>query len=202
MTLTTRQSEVLEYLRRHLDEKGVPPTRAEIAAALGFRSANAAEQHLRALARKGAIRLLPGASRGICLNVATGLPCRSWADAVEEGHDDVTEPHLKMDPRLFTPPAECLIQYVGPPLRAFSILSGDWLAICADTLPEDGQLVLVRLREQLTVKRYKQKGTRGYLLADGPDAAAFMVSGRDGVVVEGVIAGVVRLLNGPVESST
>lgn len=195
VTLTPRQLEVLDYLKRHAEETGLPPTRAEIAAALGFRSANAAEQHLRALARKGAIRLIPGASRGICLNPAQGLPCLKQ---VQPGmpllHEAHLDKHLNLEPGLFHPPANCLVQYQGPALKAFSLLDGDWLAVNTQAVPEDGQLVLVRLREQLTVKRYKQKGVRGYLVADGPDTAAFVGTGREGVVVEGVIVGVLRLL--------
>lgn len=188
MELTPRQNQVLEFLREHMERTGMPPTRAEIALALGFRSANAAEQHLRALARKGAIRLVPGASRGICLNPNAGIP---WLS------DHESEPgqplsNLTIDPCLFSPSADLALIYRGPALRSLGILPGDSLLVHRTELPEDGQLVLVRINGQGLVKRYKQKGARAYLMSDSTDTATFVVSGREDVVILGNIVGILR----------
>lgn len=197
MELTARQGEVLAFLRRHLEQTGLPPTRAEIADALGFKSANAAETHLRALARKGAIRLVPGASRGICLNTtSTRLPCLKRFD--DEAPCQETESALQgLQRNVFNPEADCLVQYRGHPLRSLAILDGDWLAVNGALEPVDEQLVLVRLGTECMVKRFKRKGSRAYLVSDAPDSAAFVVSAREGLSIEGVIVGVLRRMSAP-----
>ena len=133
MKLTARQSQVLDIIRRYVDETGYPPTRAEIAAELGFRSANAAEEHLRALARKGAIEMVPGASRGIRLPEAEedlGLPVIGQVAAgspiLAQEH---VEDHCALRPEFFSPPADYLLRVRGMSMKDIGILDGDLLAV-------------------------------------------------------------------------
>src|ERR1044071_6508545 len=151
--LTPRQTEVLEYLRRHLQLHGVPPTRAEIVSAFGFRSPTAAEDHLRALARKGAIRLLPGSSRGIRLedaaNDALGLPIvgRVAAGSPIMSHPNV-ESRIPVPPEMFRPRADFLLRVRGESMRDAGILDGDLLAVHRQSTAHDGQVVVARMGDE------------------------------------------------------
>ena len=202
MSLTPRQAEVLDLIRRHLAETGFPPTRAEIAHRLGFRSANAAEEHLRALARKGAIELLPGASRGIRVvsgAVATGLPV---IGRVAAGSPILAAEHVEdryaVDPRLFRPAADYLLRVRGLSMRDAGILDGDLLAVHATPEAQSGQIVVARLGDEVTVKRLKRDRRsphRVLLRAENPDFAPIEIDlRRDQVVIEGIGVGLVRNL--------
>jgi repressor LexA len=203
MTLTPRQAEILDLIRRHLAETGFPPTRAEIARRLGFRSANAAEEHLRALARKGAIELLPGTSRGIRLVagevVATGLPV---IGRVAAGSPILAAEHVEdryaIDPRLFRPAADYLLRVRGLSMRDAGILDGDLLAVHATPEAQSGQIVVARLGDEVTVKRLKRDRRsphRVVLRAENPDFPPIELDlRREPLVIEGIGVGLVRNL--------
>ena len=203
MSLTPRQAEILELIRRHLAETGFPPTRAEIARRLGFRSANAAEEHLRALARKGAIELRPGTSRGIRLPagevVATGLPV---IGRVAAGSPILAAEHVEdryaIDPRLFRPAADYLLRVRGSSMRDAGILDGDLLAVRATPEAENGQIVVARLGDEVTVKRLKRdrrSPRRVVLRAENPDFPPIELDlRREPLVIEGIGVGLVRNL--------
>lgn len=197
--LTARQLEVLDFIREALKQGGLPPTRSEIAAALGFRSPNAAEEHLRALARKGAIELLPGASRGIrvCAESAvdSGLPV---IGRVAAGQPLLAAAHiedlLQIDPAAFHPRADYLLRVQGLSMRDAGILNGDLLAVHATATADNGQIVVARLDDEVTVKRFRRRGQRVSLLAENPDFAPIEVDLRtQTLAIEGLAVGVVRV---------
>jgi len=201
MNLSPRQAEILDLIRRHLAETGFPPTRAEIARRLGFRSANAAEEHLRALARKGAIELLPGTSRGIRLvageNLATGLPV---IGRVAAGSPILAAEHVEdryaIDPRLFRPAADYLLRVRGLSMRDAGILDGDLLAVHATPEAQSGQIVVARLVDEVTVKRLRRDRRsphRVVLHAENPEFAPIELDlRREQLVIEGIGVGLVR----------
>lgn len=201
MSLTPRQTEILELIRRHLAETGFPPTRAEIARRLGFRSANAAEEHLRALARKGAIELLAGTSRGIRLREdsvpATGLPVvgRVAAGSPILAAEQV-EARYAVDPALFRPTADYLLRVRGLSMCDAGILDGDLLAVHATPEAKSGQIVVARLGDEVTVKRFARDRRwphRVALRAANPDFAPIELDlRRDALVIEGIGVGLVR----------
>src|SRR5579863_3598590 len=157
--ITPRQQEVFDLIQQVIDETGMPPTRAEIAVALGFKSANAAEEHLRALARKGMISLLPGAARGIRITDPPGLPV---VGRVAAGSPLLAEQHLegrvRVDPRLFRPKPDFLLRVRGMSMRDAGILDGDLVAVHRATDVRNGQIVVARVGDEVTVKRYRQQG--------------------------------------------
>ena len=178
---------------------GLPPTRSEIAEALGFRSANAAEEHLRALARKGAIELLPGASRGIRLpdepetNVS-GLPV---VGRVAAGYpilaSEHIEEHLQLDPAAFHPRADYLLRVKGASMRDAGILNDDLLAVHAVSTAENGQIVVARLEDEVTVKRFQRRGQRVSLLPENEAFTPIEVDlATQSLVIEGLVVGVLR----------
>jgi repressor LexA len=195
-TLTERQAEILDLIRRHLESTGMPPTRAEIAQKLGFRSANAAEDHLRALARKGVIELVPGASRGIRLpEEDPGLPV---VGRVAAGHpilaEQNIEQHYRVDPAMFRPRAHYLLTVQGMSMKDAGILDGDLLAIHRTPEVRNGQIIVARLDDdEVTVKRYRQKGTEVWLLPENDEFEPihFDLAQRR-MVIEGVVVGVIR----------
>lgn len=194
--LTDRQAEILDLIRSHLEDTGMPPTRAEIARELGFKSANAAEEHLRALARKGVIELVPGASRGIRLvEEDQGLPV---VGRVAAGHpilaEQNIEQHFRMDPALFRPKAHYLLKVQGMSMKDAGILDGDMLAIHRTPEVRNGQIIVARLDDdEVTVKRYRQKGSEVWLLPENEEFEPihFDLTQRR-MVIEGVVVGVVR----------
>lgn len=195
-TLTDRQAEILDLIRNAIEETGMPPTRAEIAQALGFRSANAAEEHLRALARKGVIELVPGASRGIRLaEEDLGLPV---VGKVAAGHPILAEQnierHYRMDPAMFRPKAHYLLTVQGMSMRDAGILDGDLLAIHRTPEVRNGQIIVARLNdEEVTVKRYRQRGREVWLLPENPEFEPIHVDlAVQRMVIEGVVVGVIR----------
>lgn len=196
--LTPRQTQVLELIKTNIAGSGLPPTRAEIAQALGFRSANAAEDHLRALARKGAIELLPGASRGIRLAEAymetLGLPV---VGQVAAGHPILATEHIEarhqVDPGLFKPRADYLLRVKGTSMRDVGILDGDLLAVHATPEASNGQIVVARLDDEVTVKRLKRQGSRVWLLPENSDFDPLEIDLRhQPLAIEGLGVGVLR----------
>ncbi|MGB1883743.1 MAG: transcriptional repressor LexA [Gammaproteobacteria bacterium] len=197
--LTARQAEILALIQATIRRTGMPPTRAEIAETLGFRSANAAEEHLRALARKGFIELLPGASRGIRVvgqdfedtlrlpvvgRVAAGQPLL----ALEHIED-----HHAVDPDVFKPRADYLLRVQGLSMRDVGILDGDLLAVHATREARNGQIVVARVDDEVTVKRFSKRGARVQLLAENPDFKPLEVNLRhQELVIEGLGVGVLR----------
>ncbi len=201
-TLTPRQEQILALIREHLTRNGVPPTRAELAQALGFRSANAAEEHLRALARKGVIELIPGASRGIRLPGALpgeglsvgGLPVVGRVAAgqpiLAEQH---IEDHLAVAGKVFRPHADFLLRVRGESMRDAGILDGDLLAVHSTPQADNGRIVVARLEDEVTVKRFRRQGHKVQLLAHNPDFPTIHVDLRTQPLhIEGVAVGVVR----------
>lgn len=204
--LTARQAEILEFIQRFIEVTGMPPTRAEMARELGFRSANAAEEHLRALKRKGVIELLPGTSRGIRL-LETGRPPLTQLPAEEEGLPLVgrvaagqpilatehIEARYRLDLALFNPRPHYLLRVQGMSMRDAGILDGDLVAVRREPEVRNGQIVVVRLEEEVTVKRYRQSGTMVTLLPQNPDFQPIKVDLKaEHMVIEGVVVGVIR----------
>lgn len=196
--LTPRQKQVLELIRNTLEETGMPPTRAEIAEALGFRSANAAEEHLRALERKGAIEMVPGVSRGIrlkdTLREQMGLPLVGQVAAgqpiLAEEH---IETHYKVDPDLFHPKPHYLLKVRGMSMKDVGILDGDLVAVHRTPEVRSRQIVVARLEDEVTVKRYRQEGNVVWLLPENNDFEPIEVNLQEtAMVIEGVVVGVIR----------
>lgn len=196
--LTQRQSDILEFIQRFIDETGMPPTRAEIARELGFRSANAAEEHLRALKRKGVIQLIPGTSRGIQVRQPgrgeAGLPL---VGRVAAGQPMLATEHIEaryqIDPALFSPRPHYLLRVQGMSMRDAGILDGDLVAVWRTPEVRNGQIVVVRLEEEVTVKRYRQKGSTVILLPENPDYQPIEIDLHEQpMVIEGVVVGVIR----------
>ena len=197
--LTTRQAEILALIRRSVQQTGMPPTRQEIASALGFRSANAAEEHLRALARKGVIELLPGSSRGIRIagdaaSAAQGLPV---VGRVAAGQPllalEHIEDHCAVAPELFKPRADYLLRVAGMSMRDVGILDGDLLAVHAVSTARNGQIVVARIDDEVTVKRFRQRGNRISLLPENPDFEPIeLEAGSHELVIEGLGVGILR----------
>lgn len=193
--LTPRQAQILELIKEFIAATGYPPTRAEIAQQLGFRSANAAEEHLRALARKGAIELIPGSSRGIRLpEEADGLPI---IGRVAAGSPILAEAHIerrcRFDPASFSPRADYLLRVRGMSMRDAGILDGDLLAVHKTELARNGQIVVARLHDEVTVKRFEQRRHLVRLLAENPDFAPIEVDlRREPLTIEGLAVGIIR----------
>ena len=193
--LTTRQSEILQLIRDHIDENGMPPTRAEIAATLGFRSVNAAEDHLKALERKGAIEIMPGTSRGIRVMQESGLPV---IGRVAAGYPILAEQHIEahyqVDPRLFKPRAHYLLKVKGMSMKNSGIVDGDLLAVHRTRNVDNNQIVVARLGDEVTVKRFRRKWkNQVWLMPENPDFETIVVDLREqDLVIEGIGVGVVR----------
>jgi len=194
-TLTARQTEILELIRGHIAEEGCPPTRAEIAASLGFRSANAAEDHLRALERKGVIELVPGSSRGIRLvGEMYGLPVVGRVAAGEPVlAEQNIEDYCQVDAAAFHPQADYLLRVTGDSMKDIGILDGDLLAVHRTPHAENGQIVVARIDDEVTVKRYRQRGAIVRLLPENPDYEPIRVDLREQpLVIEGLGVGILR----------
>jgi len=192
--LTARQAEILQLIRDFVQSTGFPPTRADIAQVLGFKSANAAEDHLRALERKGYIELLPGASRGIRLAEGTGLPV---IGRVAAGSPILAEAHIQdrvqIDPSLFSPHADYLLKVRGTSMRDIGIHEGDLLAVHSTSEARSGQIVVARINNEVTVKRLKRQGSQIQLLAENPDFKPIYIDPqRDQFAIEGLAVGLIR----------
>ena len=190
--LTARQTEVLELIKTTMQETGMPPTRAEIARQLGFRSANAAEEHLKALARKGVIDILPGTSRGIKLNIPLedsveedGLPLIGRVAAGEPIlAQEHVESHYKVDPALFQPQADFLLRVNGMSMKDIGILDGDLLAVHRTTDVHNGQVVVARVDEDVTVKRLEKRGREVLLHAENEEFSPILLIADKSVLAE------------------
>lgn len=232
--LTARQLEILDLIKRHLATTGFPPTRAEIAAELGFRSANAAEEHLKALARKGVIELTSGASRGIRLVPLPSLdgPAaarnahRAAADRqgrpdgnalanainamqaaltlpligrVSAGSPILAEQHVEasyaIDPELFSATPDYLLKVRGLSMRDAGILDGDLLAVKKASEARNGQIVVARIGNDVTVKRFRRHAAGGMieLLPENPDFQPIVIDARsEDFALEGIGVGLIR----------
>jgi repressor LexA len=207
--LTPRQQEVLSLIRRHIADTGFPPTRAEIAAQLGFRSANAAEEHLKALARKGVIELTSGTSRGIRLKLLPNMDADGIAAAVQlalslplvgrvaAGSPILAQEHVEasyaVDPNLFAEKPDYLLKVRGMSMRDAGILEGDLLAVRQATEARNGQIVVARVDGGVTVKRFRRRGSVIELLAENPDFEPIVVDARSGdFALEGIGVGLIR----------
>jgi len=196
--LTPRQKEILELIQDVIYETGMPPTRAEIAAELGFKSANAAEEHLRALQRKGVLDLIPGASRGIQLKDSLrdqmGLPLVGQVAAgspiLAEEH---IETHYRIDPQLFNPKPHYLLRVQGMSMKDAGILDGDLVAVHRTPEVRSRQIIVARIDDEVTVKRYRQDGTIVSLLPENEDFEPIVVDLKEQeLVIEGVVVGIIR----------
>ncbi len=192
--LTSRQQQILQFIRDWMEANGLPPTRAEIAQEFGFRSPNAAEEHLKVLARKGVLELLPGASRGIRLTNNGGLPV---VGRVAAGNpilaQENIEAHYQIDSSLFTPRADSLLKVHGMSMKDAGILDGDLLAVHRTSEVRAGQVVVARLDDEVTVKRFRKSGHVVELLPENPDFRPIVVDLRSHeLVIEGIGVGVIR----------
>jgi len=192
--LTPRQAEILQLIREAIESSGFPPTRAEICRVLGFRSPNAAEEHLRALERKGAIEILDGTARGIVLKQSLGVPLigrvAAGAPILAEAH---IQGHYQLDPALFRPRADYLLKVRGLSMRDAGILDGDLLAVHRTAEARSGQIVVARLADEVTVKRLRRRRATVELLPENPDFAPIVLDTREEqFAIEGVGVGVIR----------
>jgi len=196
--LTRRQAEILAMIRARIEQYGSPPTRAEIALYFGFRSPNAAQTHLRALARKGAIELLGGTSRGIRLTGLTtkpvGLPL---VGRVAAGEPVLAIEHLEenypLEAGFFKPSADYLLRVQGMSMRDAGILDGDLLAVHSTGEASNGQIVVARLDGEVTVKRFSRLGNRVTLQPENADFSAIEVDlTRQKLTIEGLGVGLIR----------
>ncbi|WP_343463860.1 transcriptional repressor LexA [Pantoea sp.] len=196
--LTTRQQQVYDLIRDHINQTGMPPTRAEIAAQLGFRSPNAAEEHLKALARKGVIEIVSGASRGIRLlmeeEASEGLPLIGRVAAGEPLlAQEHIEAHYQVDGNLFKPSADFLLRVSGMSMKDIGIMDGDLLAVHKTQEARNGQVVVARIDDEVTVKRWKKQGAIVQLLPENSDFEPIVVDTRQqSLTVEGLAVGIVR----------
>lgn len=196
--LTTRQSQIFDLIKEKISETGMPPTRAEIAEFFGFKSANAAEEHLKALAKKGYIEMLPGTSRGIRLAEEfieeEGIPLIGRVAAGEPilAQEHVEE-HFKIDGSMFHPAADYLLRVHGESMKDIGILDGDLLAVHATTDVKNGQVIVARVEDDVTVKRFKREGNIIYLHAENEEFAPIKVDlTSQQFNVEGLAVGVIR----------
>ena len=194
--LTNRQQQVLDIVRQHIDHTGYPPTRADIAKELGFKSANAAEEHLKALARKGAIEIIPGASRGIRLPDSNGIPI---IGRVAAGNPILAEAHIEdyctLPSSFFKPAADYFLTVHGDSMIDVGIFDGDLLAVHSTPVASNGDIVVARIDDEVTVKRLRHTKDRHRLelLPENPDFDTISVDLREQVfAIEGLSVGVLR----------
>jgi repressor LexA len=217
--LTARQEQILNLIRDAIENTGFPPTRAEIAAELGFRSANAAEEHLQALARKGAIEISPGTSRGIRLRdmgssrsadrfgsgqMALPHPALMQLNLplvgrVAAGSPILAQEHIEksftVDPSLFSAKPDFLLKVRGMSMRDAGILDGDLLAVKKTDQARNGQIIVARLGDDVTVKRYRRTGSVIELLPENPDFDTIRVESGEDFSLEGLAVGLLRSWN-------
>lgn len=212
--LTARQEEILRLIARSIERSGYPPTRAEIAAELGFRSANAAEDHLHALARKGMLELASGTSRGIRLTPQAAGALRTGPGAslralpgmeqlmlpligrVAAGSPILAQEHVEttlgVDPGLFSARPDYLLKVRGASMQGAGILDGDLLAVRQTQDVRNGQIVVARLGDEVTVKRLRRGAGRIELLPENPDFSPIVVEPGQPLAIEGLAVGLLR----------
>ena len=190
---TRRQAQILDFIKDAIEGNGYPPTLAEIAGHFGFRSHNAAVDHLKALARKGAIELTEGASRGIRLTTEQGLPL---IGRVAAGSPILSEANIqaryRLDPALFKPRADYLLKVRGMSMRNAGIMDGDLLAVQKVHEAKNGQIIVARLGDEVTVKRFKRSRGAIELLPENPDFKPIVVGPEDAFEIEGLAVGLIR----------
>ena len=196
--LTARQAEILEIIREYVAETGMPPSRPELAKMLGIASTNAVFKHLDALAKKGAIELVPNAARGIRV-MERGMPL---VGKVAAGSPILAIENMlgryPVDPALFTPRADYLLQVSGLSMRDEGILDGDWIVVHRTTEARNGQIVVARIGDDVTVKRLKLRGRKAELIPANPDyQTLYLDLDRHPLHIEGVAVGVIRNLSRP-----
>ena len=192
--LTPRQQEILEFIRTTLEECGAPPTRIEICTAFGFASPNAAEAHLKALAKKGAILLEAGSSRGIRLMESLGLPVvgrvAAGSPILSEGSIDK---RVRVDPSMFEPRADFLLRVRGLSMVDVGILEGDLLAVHRTSEARNGQIVVARIDDEVTVKRFRRSKGLIELLPENSNMKPIVVDpARQALTIEGLVVGLIR----------
>lgn len=194
--LTNRQQEVLDIVRHHIEDTGYPPTRADIAKELGFKSANAAEEHLKALARKGAIEMIAGASRGIRLPQSNGIPI---IGRVAAGNPILAEEHVEdycnLPTSFFSPSADYFLTVHGDSMIDVGIFDGDLLAVHSTPLANNGDIIVARIEDEVTVKRLHKTRQKHLieLLPENPDFDTISVDLREQEFsIEGLSVGVLR----------
>ncbi|WP_207063137.1 transcriptional repressor LexA [Motiliproteus sp. SC1-56] len=196
--LTQRQTEVLDCIRHYIESTGYPPTRADIARELGFRSANAAEEHLKALARKGAIEIIPGTSRGIRIpdmeEPSQGLPI---IGRVAAGSPVLAQEHIdnycNLAPDFFSPKADYFLRVQGLSMIDAGIFDGDLLAVHQTREARNGQIVVARIEDEVTVKRFQKDRNKVLLIAENPDFSPIEIDlEQQALVIEGLAVGVLR----------
>ena len=202
--LTARQRQILDWIRGYLETNGMPPTRAEIAIGLGFSTPSSAEDHLQALARKGAIEMLPGASRGLRLKEMPGMPLQGalpLVGRVAAGHPILAveniESHYRVDPALFSPRADYLLRVRGESMHDAGILDGDLLAVHRTGEARNGQIVVARVGgpggDEVTVKRFRKRGREIVLMPENAAFEPIVVDPRaTAFAIEGIGVGLVR----------
>ncbi len=199
--LTARQRQILDWIRGYLETNGMPPTRAEIAIGLGFSTPSSAEDHLQALARKGAIEMLPGASRGLRLKEMPGMPLQGalpLVGRVAAGHPILAveniESHYRVDPALFSPRADYLLRVHGESMHDAGILDGDLLAVHRTGEARNGQIVVARVGgDEVTVKRFRKRGREIVLMPENAAFEPIVVDPRaTAFAIEGIGVGLVR----------
>ena len=196
--LTPRQAEILALRQEYIYDEGYPPTRMEIAEAFGFRSPNAAEEHLRALERKGYIELLQGSSRGIRVLESEmepeGIPVVGRVAAGEPIlAQEHVEDHYPVDPALFHPRAHYLLRVRGMSMKDIGIMDGDLLAVHRTRTAQNGQIVVARLDDEVTVKRFRRRGSIVYLMPENEDFEPIRVDLRQqSLDIEGLGVGILR----------
>lgn len=196
--LTPRQTDILAFIRSSLENRGAPPTRAEIVTEFGFASPTAADDHLKALAKKGVIELVPGAARGIRLleavpqqfqlpligRVAAGSPLLALENL---------ERHVPVEADLFKPRADYLLRVSGESMRDIGIRDGDLLAVHRQATARNGQVVVARIGDEVTVKRFERRGDVVRLLPENPEFEPIRVDlARDALHIEGLAVGLLR----------
>lgn len=200
--LTKRQSDVMDTIRDFIAETGFPPTRAEIAKKLGFKSPNAAEEHLKALCKKGAIEILPGASRGLRIieeacndaNPELGLPiigkvAAGYPILAQENVDS----HVQVPASMFSPQADYLLSVNGMSMKDVGIMEGDLLAVHKTSTVRNGQIVVARIGDEVTVKRFEKKGNTIRLIAENEEFNDILVDlESEEFAIEGLSVGVIR----------
>lgn len=199
--LTARQKEIFDFVKQHIEQTGMPPTRVEIAREIGFKSPNAAEEHLKALARKGFIEMLAGTSRGIRILVDTesaneeeGLPL---VGKVAAGTPIMAIEHIEnyypVNGAMFTPHADYLLKVDGNSMEKIGILDGDLLAVHRTSSVRNGQVIVARVDDEVTVKRFERSGDLIYLLPENDDLKPIIVDPRlSHIEIEGLAVGVIR----------
>ena len=200
--LTARQQQIYDLIKEQITHTGMPPTRAEIAKQLGFRSPNAAEEHLKALARKGAIEMLPNSSRGIRLLLEDDLDDKGLPliGRVAAGNPILAQEHIQshyqVDPNLFKPHSDFLLRVNGMSMKDIGIVDGDLLAVHKTQQASNGQVIVARIDEEVTVKRLQQQGKKILLLAENEAFEPIIVDlSRQEFHIEGLAVGVIRSSN-------